>query len=190
MTHRLFAVVLLFLLATGLRGETYQAWEGSIPNQASIPFKNWLPPSVIGSNVNGAEYFVLESPLGHLFGYLDFSSFSSSAFPLNVRFLYYHVEPSAVSATPNGYTEHVQDWVSHIGYLAQDARLGELIERRQIEVKSVDEGRSVAVWSIWAQSNRGISDGLVKAYSVLIEVTGHDGTTLARKRLRPSRSMI
>lgn len=183
MIRCLFAALILFCLATGLRAETYQEWGNSIPNQAPIPFKNWLPPSINSSNVNGADYFVLESPLGHLFGRLDFSALPPSAFPLKVVFLYTHIEPSAINPTPNGYTDRIPSWDSPIRYLAPDAGLGELIERREIEVKNSDDGRSVPVWSIWAQSNRGVSDGLFNAYSVLVEVEGRDGTLLARKCL-------
>ena len=183
MNSRLLAAVILFSLATGLRGETYQIWEESIANQVPIPFKNWLPPSIISANVNGADYFVLESPLGHLFGYLDFSAFPPAAFPLKVDFLYSHIEASAINPKPNGYTERVPSWSSPIGYLASDAALGELIERREIEVKNAEEGHSVPAWSIWAQSNRVGSDGRFNAYSVLVEVEGHAGTPLARKCL-------
>ena len=183
MIRCLLAAVILFSLAVSSEAETYQAWETSIPNQVPVPFKNWLPPVSDANNAKDAEFFVLESPLGHLFGHLDFSDFPSTAFPLKVSFLYLNIRPSAVNRTPNGYTERVPSWTSRIGYLSLDADLGEPIERREIEVKTLDEGRSVPVWSVWPQSTQGRYEGFFDAYSVLIEVAGADGKPMARKIL-------
>jgi hypothetical protein len=179
----LFTAAILFFFATGLRGETYEQWETSIPNQQQVPFTNWLPPSVNSSQVNNQDYSVFDSPLGHLFGYLDFSSVPPSSFPLKVRFLYYDIGPSAMSPTPNGYKDRLPEWTSPIGYIARGARIGDLIEHREIQVKSIAEGNAVPVWSIWAPSNRVNSYGPFNPYSVLLEVTSQDGTLLVRKCL-------
>jgi hypothetical protein len=181
--RRLLAAVILLSLSTVLHGETYEEWEKSVPHQTAIQFKNWLPPSSNTANINGRDFFVLDSPLGHLFGYLDFSAFPPSAFPLKVDFRYTHIDQSDINPTPNGYTEHVPNWSSPIGYLASDARLGDLIENREIEIKSADEGHAVPVWSIWAESNQVGTEGRFNAYSVLVEVTGHDQIPLARQCL-------
>ena len=183
MIRCLLVAVILFSLAVSSEAETYQTWETSIPNQMPVQFKNWLPPGSNGVGANNSEFFVLESPLGHLFGHLDFSAFPSTAFPLKVAFLYLNIRPSAVSRTPNGYTERVPSWTTRIGYLSLDANLGDPIERREIEVRTPDEGRSVAVWSVWPQSTQGREEGLLDAYSVLIEVTGADGKPIVRKIL-------
>jgi hypothetical protein len=179
----LFAALALSLLGTGLRGETYEQWETSAPNQLSVPFKNWLPPGTNISNDNGDQFSVFESPLGHLFGYLDLSAFPPSEFPLKVGFHYSHIEASAVNSTPNGDRERVPSWDTPIGYLAHDAPLGKRIEDREIEVKNADEARAVPVWSVFAQDNREVDDGPFNAYSVLLEVKGQDGIPLVRKRL-------
>ena len=183
MMRRLPVLLMMCLLATGLRGETYEDWEKSVPNQTPVPFKGWQPASLTSFNIDEKNYSVFDSPQGYLFGHLDFSSFPAADFPLKIRFLYYHIDPSAVNANPNGSRERVSAWTASIGYLGRDASLDDLIERREIEIKSAAEGAAVPVWSICYPGFRGERREADTPYSLLIEVAGHDGTLLVRKRL-------
>jgi hypothetical protein len=181
--RHLLAFVILLNLCTGLRGETYHEWEDSVPNPTTFSFKKWLPPQLTQYNINNGNFSLFDSPTGHLFGHLDFFSFPAQDFPLRVRFLYYRIGASSVNDTPNENISPPQDWTSPIGYLAENASIGELLESREVQVKSAVEGTAVPVWSIRFQTGRFNSESPVDPYSVLIEVESHDGTILARRRL-------
>jgi len=183
---RPFLIAVIFLsIAPGLRGETYREWEEAVPAQAPYVFTKWQTPNASYGQINDQSYSVFEAPPGQLFGHLDFSSIRPAAFPLKVRILYYHIESSAINPTANGSkVGRFPDWTSPIGYLAKDARLGDLIESREMGIKSVDEGHSLPLWGIVPPDYRGEDGGSpLNPYSVLIEVIGTDGTTLIRKCL-------
>ena len=179
----LVAAFALLFFSTGLRGETYEEWHKGAANQTPVPFKNWLPPATVSSDVNGESFSVFESPLGHLFGHLDFSAFPPSAFPLKVRFLYFPIPSSAVSSPPNGDREKVPSWDTPIGYVADVAPMGELIEDREIKINNASEARAIPVWSVMGQPNRVTEDGPINAYTVLLEVKDQNGSLLIRQRL-------
>jgi hypothetical protein len=185
----LLALLLLAGSIAGLRAETYHAWEASVPNQVPPHFQYWLPPTVANQQENDPDnpgeyvsYTAFQSPYGHLFGHLDFSSYPASEFPLQVRFLYYGIDSSELNPAENGSLQSVPDWTSPLKYLAPDAELGQLVQNRQITVGSADGSRAVPVWSITPQSGGGESS-LWQSYSVLLEVQGHSGATLTRKTL-------
>jgi len=174
----------------GLRAETYQEWENAVPNPRPILFQGCMAPTTVGSKItqnsgstiDDVSSSVFESPLGHLFGHLDFSSYPPTDFPLRVRVFYDRIEESARNREGNGSNLHVPDWTSPLKFTAPDANVGELIESREVNIPNAAEGRAVPVWSIWTQNSRGQYDSF-DPYSVLVEVASHDGTLLARKRL-------
>ncbi len=182
MIRPLVAALLLHSLATGLCAETYRDWEKAVPSPRPISFQGWQAPTTDGSKFNEIAYSVFQSPLGHLFGHLDFSSYPPADFPLRVRVLYYRLREADRNREGNGFNPHVPDWTSPLKFVAPNATLGELIESREVIVPSAVEG-SVPVWSIWAQDSQREYDGIFNPYTVLVEVASHDEALLSRKRL-------
>jgi hypothetical protein len=177
--RRLLAAIMFLAMATALRAETYRDWEKAPPDASPIVFKKWLQPTTSGTTIEGRAYSVFESPVGHLFGHIDLSAFPPTAFPLNLRVLYYRLGSAARNSVPNGFNPKAHDWTSPIGYVAPNASLGELIESREVSIHTPAESAAIPVWSIWTGGSRNDSD----SYTVLVEVAAHDGSVLARRVL-------
>jgi hypothetical protein len=178
----LLTALLFFLCASALRSETYEQWASGALGQPAIAFTDLFPPHVGTIDEDNNAYSVFNAPPGHLFGHLDFSSLPATAFPLKVAFLYQAIDPEAINASSNG-EPRVAHWTSPLGYLAPNGRLGGLIFRQEIEIKTPADGAAVPVWSIIHSSDQVGFGPSGNSYSLLLEVTARDGTVLARKRL-------
>jgi hypothetical protein len=179
---RLFLAALITGLSVlGARAETYADWIQSAPNDSAIVFKNWLPADMTSVRFHDSDYYEFSAPIGNLFGYLDLSGVAPARFPIQVRFYYRRIEPEAVNHISNSLAEHTRDWSAPIDLLASDAPVGDLIGVRQIEAGSNSE--MVPVWDFRppeVMMERGNLDNL---HSVAVEIVGHDGEVLSRKRL-------